>query len=563
MQRLSLAVSLVFAATSATAQFAVVIPTGTANAAGSTSNAFPWGTSASTFPGLRHLSVYDASNFTNQNVTTPILVNRLRWRPDDTAPSQTGGTFTTATVQMSTAPVDYTAITNAFAPNHGTNLTTVYSGPVVHTPTLGASGWTPQSWCVDIQLTTPFLYDPSAGDLVIDVDYPTGSFQGGTVGAMDVQTFGCAAARVWASSNYPNTNGRWQDHGVVVEVGYVPPSGVAYSLPYGEGCIDEARASFYELFPSGAFDLSNTAWQFVPTGSGYFFLPATPTWRTPTSPPLLLGTNTVSSAQNLGFLLSYPGGTTSSVQVASNGFLWAQSNTNNGCCQGAPQTLLTLGARWCPLWTGLDPSAGGTIHFETDAANGAAYVTFLNVRESGTTSTSTFQVAFFANGTVEFRYQNCAVTNHQTLTGWSPGANNLNRGSIDLSVAATIVTSPDLNALRHAASARPRLGSTIQLTTSSLPAGALLGATIGGLTELNPGLDLGPIGMPGCRQFVSADAAIAWLPGSGTGGSPFAIPASPSLAGIAIRTQGAALVPGINTLGALTSNGLRLVIDAN
>ncbi|MCA8950776.1 MAG: PKD domain-containing protein, partial [Planctomycetes bacterium] len=65
---------------------------------------------------------------------------------------------------------------------------------------------------------------PSQGDLVIDVDYPTGSFSGGNVGQMDVQN--SLAGRVFASSMYPVANGTTANHGPVVEVGYVPASGL-------------------------------------------------------------------------------------------------------------------------------------------------------------------------------------------------------------------------------------------------------------------------------------------------------------------------------------------------
>ncbi|MCA8966266.1 MAG: hypothetical protein KDC48_15400, partial [Planctomycetes bacterium] len=236
MQRFLTAITLSALATTATAQLSVVIPAGCDVAAGNSSNAFPWGTTASTWGGLRLMCVYGATNFTTQNVNSPILITQLKWRPDNNAPTYTGGIFTTATVQLSTSPTGYGGVTTNYATNHGPDLTTVYSGSVTHTATPGSAAWTVTSWCVDITLTTPFLYDPSQGDLVIDVDYPTGSFTGGSVGQMDVQSTGSNSARIFASSMYPAANGTSQNHGVVVDVGYLPPSGYAYSVPYGAGC---------------------------------------------------------------------------------------------------------------------------------------------------------------------------------------------------------------------------------------------------------------------------------------------------------------------------------------
>ncbi len=553
-----LAVGLLAAA--ATAQLQVVIPAGAATRAGNTSNAFPWGNNASAWGGLRLMCVYDAANFTSQNINGPILINQLKWRPDNNAGAVAGGTYPTATVQLSTAPIDYTAVTTNYATNHGANVVTAYSGPVVHTATPGAAGWTTSSWCVDIALTTPFLYDPSAGDLVIDVDYPTGSTA--QVGQMDVEGTGSMSARVFASSMYPIANGTTQNHGVVVEVGYVPPSGYAYSSPYGDGCVDQASASFYELFANGTFDLSNAGLQLVPTGNGYAVLPlAAPTLFTPTSTAITMADDSVTAALPLGFTLNYPGGSTTSVYASSNGFVWAQSSTNNGCCAGSPSQLLSAGARWCALWNDLNPGVGGAVHFDTDPANGVAYVTFLNVPEFGTTNLNTFQYAFFSSGAVELRFGACSVLNHQVLTGWSPGANNLDPGSIDLSATPVLVTSPDLSAIVHSASARPVIGSAISLDTTNIAATGILGATLFGLSELNPGIPLP--GMPGCSQYVSIDASQIFLPNGGTGSTPFVIPNVPSLAAVEIKTQTAVLMPGVNLVGAVTSNGLKHVLDIN
>ena len=54
---------------------------------------------------------------------------------------------------------------------------------------------------------TANVYDPAAGDLIVDVDYPGGAnYSGGALAAMDVQT-GSAASRAYASTSYPAGNG--------------------------------------------------------------------------------------------------------------------------------------------------------------------------------------------------------------------------------------------------------------------------------------------------------------------------------------------------------------------
>lgn len=564
MTRLRSLLPLTLLASVATAQLAVVIPNGTATAAGNSSNAFPWGSSANLWPGLRLMCVYDAANFTLQGVNGPILINRLRWRPNDGMAPFTGGTFTQADVRLSTAPMDYTSLTTNFTTNHGPDLTTVYSGSVVHQAGSGGAIGSVPAWTVDIQLTTPFLYDPNQGDLVIDCDYPGGAnFVGGSLPQMDVQTTGSLSGRIWASSLYPNANGSALNHGVVVEVGYAPPAGFAQSVPYGTGCYDRASQAVYETFPNGTFDLSNTSIRLIPTGTGYILLPGSNQWWTPVGANLGLTDDSVSAAQSLGFTMAYPGGSTGDIYISSNGFVWPQPSTNNGCCAGDPGALLTGGARWAPLWNDLNPASAGTVVFDQDPLGGAAYVTFDGVPEFGTQNLNTFQVVFFANGEVEYRWQSCSVQNRVVLVGWAPNGPNRNPGSRDLSASLPIITEPDTFGLAHSSSARPILGNSINLLATQVPAGTAIGATLLGLGEFTAGLPLDNFGMPGCFQYASADSTLIWLPAAGGGSTPFNIPNNPVFAGVTIRSQAAALVPGVNATGALTSNGLRLILGPN
>lgn len=85
MRKLLPAFVLGAVATTALAQIPIVIPNGCDVAPGNTSNAFPWGTNAAAWPGLRLMCIYDASNFTLQGINQPVVITRLRWRPDNAA----------------------------------------------------------------------------------------------------------------------------------------------------------------------------------------------------------------------------------------------------------------------------------------------------------------------------------------------------------------------------------------------------------------------------------------------------------------------------------------------
>ena len=126
-------------------------------------------------------------------------------------------------------------------------------------------------------------------------------------------------------------------------------------------------------------------------------------------------------------------------------------------------------------------------------------------------------------------------------------------------LAAVLATT----AITHAGSARPVIGTSISLDTNNLPVSALVGVTLFGLVEFNPGIDLTPLGMPGCNQYLSIDASQVWVPVNGSGSTNFPIPSDPAFAGVEIKTQGATLAPGVNALGALSTNGVKHVLDIN
>lgn len=108
----------------------------------------------------------------------------------------------------------------------------------------------------------------------------------------------------------------------------------------------------------------------------------------------------------------------------------------------------------------------------------------------------------------------------------------------------------------------PTVGNlAFQLTVSNLPGVqplALLGV---GSAVVNPGLDLTGIGMAGCRAYTNLDLGL-FGPVAGSASAvtfPFPIPASPSLNGATLSTQGVGF-SNFTALGLSATNGVRLVI---
>jgi len=112
------------------------------------------------------------------------------------------------------------------------------------------------------------------------------------------------------------------------------------------------------------------------------------------------------------------------------------------------------------------------------------------------------------------------------------------------------------------ASARPVQGTTINMVTTNIPATALVSANMLSFTQHNPGIELTGLGMPGCFQYVEPVDTVL-LSGSGTLSRPIGpFPTGPGWLGALLYSQSASLVPGVNVLGAISSNGTSLLLGS-
>src|SRR5262245_14623342 len=425
----------------APAQLTHTIPNGTATRAGNTSNAFPWGSDAAAWPGLRLMAVYGNINFTAASppINTPIVITRLKWRAEDGTQSWTGGTFGTASVRMSTAAVTWSAVTTNFATNHGPDLTLVYQGPVnVIGGTSNGVGVVPPT-VVDLTLTTPFTYDPSLGDLVIDVDYPGGTnFVGGPVGQMDVEDTGSNSSRVYASSFYPAANGTSVSHGPVVQFEYHPAAGYASFSSYGQGCGAGPAPGLYELFngTSRPNDLAGRGLVLILATDTYVVVPSATAMVAPTNAPIPFVDNQTRQIA-LPFSMPYPNGVTSNLWVCSNGWVSFESTASTSFSENVAE-LLSGPARLCPYWDDLNPGAGGTINAQVDPNNPSLFhVTWSNVPELSTATPNSLQVSLDSSGNVEFKWG--AMASVDGLVGWHPGHAAADPGQTDISAITGVV----------------------------------------------------------------------------------------------------------------------------
>lgn len=342
--------------------------------------------------------------------------------------------------------------------------------------------------------------------------------------------------------------------------------GVATATQFGRGCYWRAT-SFYEHFSAAhAFDLDSSTLQLSPTPTGYdvVHLPGAPSFLSPSpGTQLSLTDDSVSAPIPLPFTIPYPGGSTNQIVVGSNGYVFLQPSTNNSPFYGATNGLMQQAPRHAALWGDLDPaypgSGSGTIHFEVTGQT--AYATWLSVREFGATSSvdSTFQIAMSSTGTVEYRYQQCDH-NYPVLTGWSPGFGAQDPTGRDLSTFGPFSTTSTMFRLPllHAANQRPKLGTSVTLTTSRLDPASVLGINLIGFTRHDPGIELSSLGMPDCYLFTSLDLMFPFFPAAQSGSHTIAIPNQASLTGFELHAQGVAWDFPANAFGMVSSNGLTL-----
>lgn len=378
-----------------------------------------------------------------------------------------------------------------------------------------------------------------------------------------------------AAMNVAFSGGVFTPRIVNTSIRYSVTPGYATAAPYGLGC-NARTVSFYESFPAGACDLGSASGtnvvQMIPTGTGYIVNQGAANWFTPTSAPLAILDDALSASLSLPFSFPYPGGSTNSIIIESNGNVWLQPPTHASLiCDTSPAALLNRGPVLSAFYDDLDPSTagGGSVSFDVDPNSQAVYCTWDSVpiyiaAPPTPRPTNTFQVALFSSGMVELRYRQLDSTGSwtSTLVGFSPGTGNRDGGARDISASMPFITAPDLAPLGLAAIGRPILGNAgFGMSITDIPASSPIGALLLGFTQFNPGIPLAVVGMPGCSQYTSVDGKVI-TPFLGTPTAVnFGIPNLPVLTGLHAYSQALAFDPAANALGLLVSNGVDLKID--
>jgi hypothetical protein len=356
----------------------------------------------------------------------------------------------------------------------------------------------------------------------------------------------------------------WQDPGwriSRVEVYLLPTGpGIARIGNYGTGCYDTA-ASFYELFlGSTDFDLSNSGISMVYTGTGYDVVPALTSFVAPSPAAVNLGlTDDSVTTRTLSGSMPFVGGSTSSIEICSNG--WISPAGSNGAPKNPDIVQFLNGQPSWRTWHDYAPTPTNNVMYEEVA--GVAIATWNAVPDFfGTVgSNSTFQFQLdIATGNVHLIWRTMSASGTGYLVGWTPGGGPRDPGNRDLSTSLPFSTGQDRAPLTLNAMSRPITNTSCNLMTARIPAGSPFGAVLLGFTQYPNGIPLAPIGAPDCFRYTDGTSNMLFIAPGATDVRPVGIPNDPGFIGMVIATQSAVYSPGVNVLNVLASNGTLLTV---
>lgn len=536
--------------------------------------------------GSVHQAIYESSHFAANGQPTPITIDRLQWRLAGGA-INVEQTWPQVDLRLGYSARDFSTPSTTFATNRTASHTLVYSGPVTSTV---ASGARPNDWILEVEFTTPFVYDPGREqDLLVELALtgaPTPAGAPTLACAFVGQHYGCRAVQSTISSTA--TTGALSSIVPIVQLGYQPVSAPARHGSYGVGCYDR-RLSFYEIFagdyPRSSHDLTGKTVRLVPNANGGYDV--TTTLGVSLVAPainagLALPDDGPSAALNLGFTFPYPGGhSTTQVWAHSNGSVTLNGPGMQYMNDGGTPFYLLQNTRHLLSPSLQDLLCDGATNVQNvyaePGAPGEYLITWWDVPPyqavpSANPGLSRFQVALFDTGVVEFRYE--ALFNESDtygggmLVGFSLGGGALDPGASDLTCGVLSTAGPEGQGLVLRATGRPVLGQPIQYVLENVYFPAAVSTILLSFQQVNPGLPLTGIGVaaPGCDYHISPFANLALSPllfGAPTVSYSRTWPASTAYAGTRVYLQAFNLAPGLNPVGVISSNGLAVVLDVN
>jgi hypothetical protein len=170
LRAIAIATCILASATPAPADpITIVAPANAAEVEGNTDNAFPFNTGAFTETAIiRYQQIFGAPIFSAAH-PTPILLMGISFRPDVTERTPFSTTFRNVEISVSTTRSGVDQLNPIFAENVGADAMVVHSGPLTLSSSYAGQASGPKEFDIHIPFTSPFLYDPAHGSLLLDV----------------------------------------------------------------------------------------------------------------------------------------------------------------------------------------------------------------------------------------------------------------------------------------------------------------------------------------------------------------------------------------------------------
>ena len=216
----------------------VVVPFFDTTTEGNDNNGFPFNIGNSS---MRYQQVYGATDFVLGGVATPQNITQIAFRPDASAGGAFSSTLLSIQIDLSTTSKAPDGLSTTFADNVGANDTVVFPrGPLALSSSNSGPAAGPKAFDIVVNLSTPFLYDPTKGNLLLDVR----NFSGGTATFLDAQiTQGDSISRVlsgWPGSTVSSSTGTADTIGLVTQFTFgaasvvpEPPTGTLIGVGAG------------------------------------------------------------------------------------------------------------------------------------------------------------------------------------------------------------------------------------------------------------------------------------------------------------------------------------------
>ncbi len=207
----------------------VVVPNNARTTEGDINNSYPFNITEFGLSSQRYQQVYAASQFGGGGLITQII-----FRPDATFGEAFTSTLPDIQIDLSTTSAADDGLSSTFADNVGADDTIVFArGPLTLSSAFTGPPDGPKDFDIIITLTTPFLYNPALGNLLLDVR----NFGGGSTTSFDaVFATGDGVSRVY-NQDVNSGTGTTDTLGLVTGFIIVPEPGTGALLLAGGGTL--------------------------------------------------------------------------------------------------------------------------------------------------------------------------------------------------------------------------------------------------------------------------------------------------------------------------------------